>query len=700
MITLLRHASGKLFSMHLAHRRLAPAAFCLLPAACCLLLAGCRDNAAGSRRGPSLRAQQSGQGALLGAVAAQLRDLPNACVLELRPPVVILDSTKSSDGQDVMALVSSHPESPDPAIVNYLSVPGNNARFRSLGVRSGDLVKLFQMTLAEEREDDDAIGVEVERALELNVAQVINDNSLLIEGSLNTPLEKELRIEVWRFEDTRMEQIAAAIRGYIERSNPALGWEPTPDQTVLDQIVERLNQWLRGIKLDANWQPAKLFATLPSELREGEGLKLYLSPAALSRPTFEAYEGRLLQEAIWCRDISRWVRSGESNRLGQAERLFDWVVRNVQLEADEGSLPRRPWQALVYGRGTAAERAWVMAMLCRQAGIDAVVLTATTAEGTPWLCVGVVLDGEVYLFDPRLGLPIPGPDSQGVATLAQARADDAVLRQLDLEAAKYPATSADLARTSVNLVADQFSLSHRAAIVEERLAGDDAVKLSAPVDAMAERLRPLNAGEVRLWDEPFRSLERQLNLDPKARTQAAAQFLMFAWRPALWKARTLHFRGVKESPESTGRDVLADPIDDHVDAARLYMDKSVRPTDDLLRQQSSPEKQMVYSTAKTCATYWLGLLTYDDATDEPSRLENALRWFERVWKQPLGKQLWPGGVPYNSALTLAELGRKEEAVKRLQEDTSPQKDGNQILARELESAPNEQTTDSTEGADQ
>ena len=255
MITFLRHASGKRFSIHLVHWRFALAALCLLPAACCLLL-GCKDNAATSRRGPSLRTQQSGQGALLGAVAAQLHDLPNANVLELRPPVVILDSTKSSDGQDVMALVSSHPESPDPSIVNYLSVPGNNARFRSLGVRSGDLVKLFQMTLAEEREDDDSIGVEVERALELNVAQVINDNSLLIEGSLNAPLERELRIEVWRFEDTRMEQIAAAIRGYIERGSPALGWEPTPDQTVLNQIVERLNQWLRGIKLDTAWQPA------------------------------------------------------------------------------------------------------------------------------------------------------------------------------------------------------------------------------------------------------------------------------------------------------------------------------------------------------------------------------------------------------------------------------------------------------------
>jgi hypothetical protein len=674
---------------------------CLLPAACCLLIGGCKDGTSTSSRRTTGSARQSGQqDALLGAVTAQLRDLPNSNVLELRPPVVILDSTKSSDGQDVMALVSSNPDSPDPAIVNYLSVPGNNARFRSLGVRSGDQVKLFQMTLAEEREDEDAIGVQVERALELNVAQVLNDNSLLIEGSLNAPLDTPLRIEVWRLEDTRMQEIDRAVRNYILRGEPALGWEPTPDENVLNQIVERLNQWLRGRKLDSSWQPTNLLETLPSELKQAEKLQPYLSAAALARPTFEPFEGRLLQEAIWCRDISRWVRGSESDKLKQAERLFDWVVRNIQLEANDTALPRRPWQALVYGRGTAAERAWVMAMLCRQAGIDAVILTAPTSGGATWLSVGVVINNDLYLFDPRLGLPIPGPGGERVATLAQARADDAVLRQFDLDATTYPATASDLANSTVNLVADQFSLSHRASTLEERLAGEDAIRLSAAVDAMAERIQPLGAGEVRLWDEPFRSLLRQLELDEKSRIQAAAQFVMFAWRPALWKARTLHFRGVKELPDGNSRDVLADPTDDHRDAAALYMDKSVRPTEDVLQQQTSPEKQMVYSTAKTCATYWLGLLNYDDSGDDTGRLENALRWFEMVPGLPLGKQIWPAGAAYNAARTQTRLGRKEEAIERLLESDSPQKEGNQILARQLEAAPDAAENDSTEGTDQ
>jgi hypothetical protein len=175
---------------------------------------------------------------------------------------------------------------------------------------------------------------------------------------------------------------------------------------------------------------------------------------------------------------------------------------------------------------------------------------------------------------------------------------------------------------------------------------------------------------------------------------------MFAWRPALWKARTLHFRGIKELPDATRRDVLTDPIDDHRDAAKLYMDKSVRPTEDLLNQQVEGEKRTIYSTAKTCATYWLGLLNYDDARGDTGRLENALRWLQMVPELPLGEQLWGGGAAYNSARTLQKLGRKDEAIKQLTETNSPQKDGNLILALEWQSSPDENPSESSESANE
>ena len=45
----------------------------------------------------------------------------------------------------------------------------------------------------------------------------------------------------------------------------------------------------------------------------------------------------------------------------------------------------------------------------------------------------MLLDGELYLFDTRLGLPSAGPDGKPVATLRDVLADEKRLRAMDLE---------------------------------------------------------------------------------------------------------------------------------------------------------------------------------------------------------------------------------------------------------------------------
>ena len=77
--------------------------------------------------------------------------------------------------------------------------------------------------------------------------------------------------------------------------------------------------------------------------------------------------------------------------------------------------------------------------LCRQLGIDTGLITYTKGnvvehhvapagpDHTPqgpaprvvWICA-VLIGDQAYLFDARLGLEVPGPGGQGVATLEQA----------------------------------------------------------------------------------------------------------------------------------------------------------------------------------------------------------------------------------------------------------------------------------------
>ncbi|MGE3317633.1 MAG: hypothetical protein AB7O26_21185, partial [Planctomycetaceae bacterium] len=81
--------------------------------------------------------------------------------------------------------------------------------------------------------------------------------------------------------------------------------------------------------------------------------------------------------------------------------------------------------------------------------------------GKPWL-VGVLLDKQVYLFDTRLGLPIPAASDNGTeafirqpATLKDVLANDALLRKLDVsEEQRYGLSVDDLKKFTVEIVAD------------------------------------------------------------------------------------------------------------------------------------------------------------------------------------------------------------------------------------------------------
>ena len=66
---------------------------------------------------------------------------------------------------------------------------------------------------------------------------------------------------------------------------------------------------------------------------------------------------RLLQEAVWLRDVSYLAAGAETEELARATALFDWTVQHIQLETRDGlhGQWRRPWQSLMFGKGTAED---------------------------------------------------------------------------------------------------------------------------------------------------------------------------------------------------------------------------------------------------------------------------------------------------------------------------------------------------------
>jgi hypothetical protein len=513
---------------------------------------------------------------------------------------------------------------------------------------------------------------------------------LLIESGLNQSVMPARKIEIWRYANDRLKEIHQKLSQYEVYRLPEIAWEPAPGDSVLTQVMAWLNQWIRQSDPKTDWQRDPLIDTLDANLRSEAKLAAQISPTTLGARAFQPDDARHIQEAIWIRDISRWAHGDGFDDVARATAIFDWTVRNIQLEADDDSVPHRPWQMLLFGRGAAEQRAWVFVRLGRQLGLDVVILSlppAAAADGISapkntaakfWL-PALFSEGQLYLFDTRFGLPLPSPDGKGVATLEQVRKDDSLLRKLDIDDAKYPVTAETLKTVEIDVVADPFSLSRRASQMEANLSGDDRLSLAAKPNELAGRLKSVpGVSVIRLWNFPFKTLSEQLLLGKSARHRDALEFEPFAMRPGLWKGRTRHFQGRHE--EALGDNLDRKPKDNKK-TSDGYLSKSVRPTGSEIAQSSSEDKRRVDTMSKLSAAYWVGLMSFDDG-----KFAVAQSWLSRPELTAAGSP-WVFGATYNLARALEAQGKFDEAASLLEHDTSPQQHGNKIRARILIAKP-------------
>jgi hypothetical protein len=446
----------------------------------------------------------------------------------------------------------------------------------------------------------------------------------------------------------RLNTQATSEAGQSDRTDRLLAAWPEPE--MLRQIVDRLNQWIRGQQPPADWKLDPMLAELPKPLADLPQVK------DLGGMEFSRFDGYALQEAVWLRDVGLWARGEALHDLERAKSLFDWTVRNIQLEADSPRrIPQFPWEALLFGRGTAAERAWVFILLARQSGIDAAMLGLETGkEIRPW-CVAVLIEGRVYLFDPLLGLQIPAPD--GVtrdqkgqlairpATLDQIVADGKLLRQMDAnENHLYPVKKSDLKHVAVMLEASPTYLAKRMKLLESRLAGPQKMVLTTSPSSQAERWKTLpNLSAVRLWTWPFETLDRRRRLDPRGVQARLAMMLPFYAKPGapLRRGRVLQLKG-----KFVGED----------GATNYY--QAARPSNEEVSASSAHVfEKLVYLRGKQDATYWLGLIAY-----QRGNYPSAVHYFARRTLELAANGPWSDGARYNLARTFEAAGDPERAI--------------------------------------
>jgi hypothetical protein len=499
-----------------------------------------------------------------------------------------------------------------------------------------------------------------------------------------------------------------------------------PETDMARHVVDGLNQWIRAQPPSPAWKPDPLTATLPPPLSDLPELK------TLGQREFSRFDVCELQGAVWFRDVSVWARGEVVDDVARARSLFDWTVRNIQLDAELPDRPPQfPWETLLLGHGTAAERAEVFILLLRQLDIDAAVLAVEQGSGREaaglaprevapakslrlW-CVGVLVEGQVYLFDLLLGLPIPAPggvtlDASGQlairpATLVQAAADDALLRRMDLAASQpYGVKASELGRVTVLLEAAPSSLSQRMQLLESRLVGPRKMALAASPTAHAKRWQAAaHVADVRLWPKPYTTLlQRSLAGQQTIRAQVpdlAPLYLVYREHVRVGAKKTRDPTPSHPEPQDAqapqgsqtvyhvaplykGRvRYLKGKFQGDDAATRQY--QIARPGKGAIRFSSmGEEEKLLKSWAKCTASYWSGLMAYQQGQEYYS---TAVDWFWNQTLEAFPNSRWTNGARYNLARTYEITGETQRAVLLYGSNSeSPGYYGDQLRARWLD----------------
>jgi hypothetical protein len=286
--------------------------------------------------------------------------------------------------------------------------------------------------------------------------------------------------------EAHKEALAAYQVGPNDRPSllKALGKLAGPDAEKLDAPALERNLLRERVGLDED------------ELREVEANR------------FSPLDAHYLDFCFQLRDAARSLRQGEraggaGDRLEQVRQAFAWVTRQVALDTRSPEL-RPPEFALRQGHGGPLERALVFLALLRQLDLDGCMIAYPGKDGPVYWLAGVLLTEKdaspIYLFDPRLGLPVPGPG--GVATLAQLQKQPDLLKRLNAGAPyDYDVTPSEAAKAQVHLVLPLSALSARMRLLEDEVfAAQDRVNLAVRPDRLLERFEAAGVGEVHVWN--------------------------------------------------------------------------------------------------------------------------------------------------------------------------------------------------------
>ncbi len=263
-----------------------------------------------------------------------------------------------------------------------------------------------------------------------------------------------------------------------------------------DKPVSLLNSWrYKQAEIQKITDQATIDKLVPVKFPSG-----WISPdekPRLEQAKYDAMDASHIRDALFNRVIAGYLSDRGQGELQKVAIIVDFVCRNVALwKDDEIELPLLPYLCLQLGRGSSDDRAWVCSEILKQLRIDSVVIRPKSAKkttGENWL-LGVLVEGQVYLFDMRLGLPImsdSNTNETSIATLAEIVTHPEWLEQMSVNE-PYRLTVEDLREPTIYLITNANFWSYRMFNLEQVLPPSDLCVLYDPLMDDEGRVGQLN----------------------------------------------------------------------------------------------------------------------------------------------------------------------------------------------------------------
>lgn len=395
---------------------------------------------------------------------------------------------------------------------------------------------------------------------------------------------------------------------------------------------------------------------------------------------------------LWKSQTVSLLHSGQ-NDLERVVALFNHVTRNIALvEAESDPLPLSPFEVAVFGRGSAADRAWIFAELLRQLRIDSVILRSrdetVSANASLWL-VGALLDNEIYLFDPRLGSAIPSREQNEAsavvrrpASLSEALRDPDVFRQLDFEGQPpYPLSSADLENCRVEVIGNTTFWAPRMGRLQASLSGDrsviiyDSLESNETGPGLVARVADYGSGrysreDISVWEYPERMLDAAENRGERQREKLLVRELPFRAPVEILKDEQKQQLRLSRPQAKQYKTRILQLMGSYGDAIESYL---VRRLEGTFSPQLSvpPQIRRMHARAAEDAFFWVGVCQYElgDFHDSSEHFADYLK------RYPNG--IWGPHCRFLRALSLADREEYDAAAQTLEAAPSgdPQAEG-------------------------